>query len=403
MATEPRSRLAPAEVPALAAAFGRAVHDAGLPCSPERSVRFAQALCLAQPRTRDRLYWTARTVFVSSREHLTAFDRVFAMVFDGLVDPSGPRGDRTAPASADAERRQRAPQPGAPALDGPLPEPDRPGRGVSSGGGVPDPDAPERETAVPVAGADERLADKDFGALGPEELEELARLMRTLEVATPLRRTRRARRHRHGERLDVRATLRHSRRTGGDPVRRVRRRRRLERRSLVVLCDISGSMEPYARAFLQFLHGAVVAADAEAFVFATRLTRLTPALRGAQPQVAISRAADATPDWSGGTRIGLALQHFNDRYGRRGMARGAVVVIVSDGWERGDPELVRREMERLRRLAYRVVWVNPRKAARDFVPRAGGMVAALPSCDAFVGGNTLSALAEVIDEIGARR
>jgi uncharacterized protein with von Willebrand factor type A (vWA) domain len=395
--------LAATEVPALAAAFGRAVHDAGLPCSPEHSVRFAQALALARPSNRNRLYWTARTVFVSSREHVTAFDRVFAMVFDGLVDPSGPRGDRTAPPFEHAERRGRAPQPGAPAMDGPQPESDRPGDGLSAGNETPDPDAPERLTAMPVANADERLVHKDFGALAPEELLELARLMRSLEVATPLRRTRRARRHRHGERLDVRATLRHSRRTGGDPVRRVRRRRRLERRPLVVLCDISGSMEPYARAFLQFLHGAVAAADAEAFVFATRLTRLTVALRGAQPQLAISRAAEATPDWSGGTRIGLALQHFNDRHGRRGMARGAVVVIVSDGWERGDPELVAREMQRLRRLAYRIVWVNPRKAARDFVPRAGGMAAALPSCDAFVGGNTLAALSEVVDEIGARR
>jgi uncharacterized protein with von Willebrand factor type A (vWA) domain len=119
--------------------------------------------------------------------------------------------------------------------------------------------------------------------------------------------------------------------------------------------------------------------------------------------VALARAAAATPDWSGGTRIGLALQRFIDLHGRRGMARGAVVVIVSDGWERGDPETVRVQMERLRRLAYRVVWVNPRKAARDFVPRAGGMVAALPSCDAFVGGNSLAALFEVVDAIGARR
>ncbi len=393
------------EIPALAAAFGRAVHDAGLPCSPDHAVRFARALALAPPVSRSRLYWTAHAVFVSAREHGDRFDRVFAMVFDGLVDPSGPRGDRGAPSIQDAEHLGRTPQPGAPTDDGPPPPPP-PSRARASlmpGGDTPDPDAAGREVAVPVASADERLAGKDFGTLAPDELQALARLMRTLQLATPLRRTRRARRARRGERLDLRATLRASHRTGGDPVRRVRRRRRQEHRPLVVICDISGSMEPYARAFLQFLHGAVVAADAEAFVFATRLTRLTGALRGAQPQLAITRAAQAAPDWSGGTRIGLALQHFNDRHGRRGMARGAVVVIVSDGWEREDPELVGLQMERLSRLAYRIVWVNPRKAARGFVPRAGGMVAALPFCDAFVGGNSLAALSEVVDEIGARR
>lgn len=394
------------DVAVLAAALGRAMHDAGIPCSPERTVRFARALELAPPRTRGRLYWTARTVFVSGHEQQDDFDRVFAMVFDGLVDPSGPRGDRTAPQLHDtvaAQRSPRGPQRGAPQVDDPRDGRRRAPGGLRRDGEARERAAREREIAVPLASAAEQLAEKDFGQLEPDELRELHQLMRTIAVATPTRRTRRARRHRRGERLDVRATLRAAHRTGGDPVRQVRRRRLHEHRPLVVLCDISGSMEPYSRAFLQFLHGAVVAADAEAFVFATRLTRLTRALHGGQPDLAISRAAAAAPDWSGGTRIGVALQHFNERHGRRGMARGAVVVIVSDGWERGDPDLVRREMERLRRIAYRIVWVNPRKAAREFVPRAGGMVAALPSCDAFVGGHSLAALSEVIDEIGASR
>jgi uncharacterized protein with von Willebrand factor type A (vWA) domain len=160
-------------------------------------------------------------------------------------------------------------------------------------------------------------------------------------------------------------------------------------------------MEPYSRAFLTFLHGAVGAADAEAFVFATRLTRLTRALRGHQPDLAISRAAATAPDWSGGTRIGHALGRFNDEYGRRGMARGAVVVIVSDGWETGDPARLGRELERLGRLAHRIVWVNPRKAAPGFAPATGGMAAALPHVDAFVGGHNLLAMSEVLEEIGA--
>jgi uncharacterized protein with von Willebrand factor type A (vWA) domain len=159
-------------------------------------------------------------------------------------------------------------------------------------------------------------------------------------------------------------------------------------------------MEPYARAYLQLLTSAARSGpDAEAFVFATRLTRLTRALRSRSPEHAIQRAATAAPDWSSGTRIGDALKAFNDRHGRRGMARGAVVVILSDGWERGDPALVAREMERLSRLAHRIVWVNPRAAASGFSPRAGGMAAALPHCDALVSGHSLDALDEVMRAI----
>ena len=198
----------------------------------------------------------------------------------------------------------------------------------------------------------------------------------------------------------MRRTLRGSIRTGGDPIRLARRRRRVVPRRLVLLCDISGSMEPYARAYLQFLTCAAGSGpNAEAFVFATRLTRLTRALRSRSPERAIQRAAAAAPDWSSGTRIGDALKAFNDRHGRRGMARGALVVILSDGWERGDPALVAREMERLSRLAYRIVWVNPRAAASGFSPRAGGMAAALPHCDALVSGHSLDALDEVIEAI----
>jgi hypothetical protein len=204
--------------------------------------------------------------------------------------------------------------------------------------------------------------------------------------------------------MDMRRTLRRSLHTGGDPIELARKRRRQHPRRLVMLCDISGSMEPYARAYLQFLHAARATGPySEAFVFATRLTRLTRQLSGRHPQRAIRRATEAVPDWSSGTRIGDALKTFNDRYGRRGMARGSVIVILSDGWERGDPELVGREMERLARLAYRIVWVNPRVVAKDFAPRAGGLVAALPYCDALVSGHSLKALHEVADAIAAER
>ena len=248
-----------------------------------------------------------------------------------------------------------------------------------------------------AASDEERLREKRFDALEPAELAQIYSLMTRIRLATPLRRTRRAERHRRGEHIDLRRTLRGSLRTGGDPISLAHRRRRVVPRRLVLLCDISGSMEPYARAYLQFLTCA--GAESEAFVFATRLTRITRALATRSPERAIQRAAAAAPDWSSGTRIGDALRVFNDRHGRRGMARGAVIVILSDGWERGEPELVGREMARLSRLAHRIVWVNPRVAAAGFVPRAGGMVAALPYIDALVSGHSLAALGEVADAI----
>jgi hypothetical protein len=170
-----------------------------------------------------------------------------------------------------------------------------------------------------------------------------------------------------------------------------------------MLCDISGSMEAYARAYLQFLTCAAGAGpEAEVFVFATRLTRLTRALASRDPERAIQAAAAAAPDWSSGTRIGDALREFNDRHGRRGMARGAVVVILSDGWERGDPMLVGREMARLARLAHRIVWVNPRVSADAFSVQSGGMLAALPYLDALVSGHSFEALGEVVEAIGSK-
>ena len=197
----------------------------------------------------------------------------------------------------------------------------------------------------------------------------------------------------------MRRTLRRAHRTGGDPVRREYRRRRLRPRRIVLIADVSGSMEAYARVYLNLLQGAVRGAGAEAFVMATRLTRLSRALAAGHPDAALARAAQAAPDWSGGTRIGAALKTFLDVYGRRGLARGAVVVIVSDGWERADPALLGEQMARLARLAHRVIWVNPRSAAEDYQPLAGGMAAALPHVDVLLSGHSLEALEHLITAI----
>ncbi len=388
------------DLPAVVGAFSRQLHDAGLPVTAERAAWFAQALTAVEPVSRRRLYWTARGVFVTGQDQVHAFDAVFASVFGTAPpahdeteavhsEPSPPQGPRRNVAGAD-----EAPPAGVPS-------------GNSSG-----PDEVTEDVPVPILASDEEvLRSKRFDALEAGELASLYRLMTRIRVATPERRTRRSERDRHGERIDLRRTLRGSLRTAGDPIRLARRRRRIVRRRIVLLCDISGSMEPYARAYLQFLTCAAGAGgggraggrQSEAFVFATRLTRVTRALASRNPERAIQRAAATAPDWSSGTRIGDALKAFNDRHGRRGMARGAVVVILSDGWERGEPALVGREMERLRRLAYRIVWVNPRVSAKRFEARAGGLVAALPHCDALVSGHSLAALDEVADAIATPR
>jgi uncharacterized protein with von Willebrand factor type A (vWA) domain len=385
------------ELPQLAVGVARALHAAGLPATPERSLRFARALELAPPADRDALYWTARAVFVSSREQMAAFDAVFAALFEGIVDPADWRGQTPdSPARRQEGDRRATPQQAATS-------------GAAAGQSLvsaaararaDDADPEGDESLLAAASEEERLGRRSFDALSPDELVQLRRFMRKLAVAPPERRTRRQQRRRRGEHIDMRATLRRSLRTGGDPVRLARRRRRVKRRPLLMVLDVSGSMEPYARAYLQFLETGVGGAHAEAFVFATRLTRLTRALRGRDPQAAIERALEAAPDWSGGTRIGEALGQLNDRYARRGLARGAVVVILSDGWERTDPAAVGREMERLSRLAYRIVWVNPRAASPQFAPLAGGMAAALPHVDALLSGHDLDALGEVVEAIG---
>ncbi len=383
------------DLPPLAGALSRRLHDAGLPVSPERPIAFARALTLVRPLTRRRLYWTARGVFVSDRSQVQAFDSVFFSIFGARgPDESFDRESAHVGGAPPGEppRSDDAGWPGEVQAGGPS---------VAARPSADDEDGADGGVLQAMASEEEHLADKRFEALDAHELAQLYRLMSRLELATPVRRTRRYRRQRRGRQIDLRRTLRGSFRTGGDPIRLAHRRRRESRRRVVMLCDISGSMEPYARAYLQFLTCAAGSGpNAEAFAFATRLTRLTRALASRHPERAIQRAAAAAPDWSSGTRIGDALKEFNDRHGRRGMARGAVIVILSDGWERGDPMLVGREMARLGRLAHRIVWVNPRVGSERFSVQAGGMVAALPHCDALVSGHSFQALGEVVDAIG---
>ena len=371
------------DLAAVGAAFAQRLHDAGVAATPERTGRFVRAVVAARPATVPELTALARVTLVSGRADLDAFEQVAAEVFG-----SAP-GGRAAPAT------MTVPVPAPPLA---LPDADD-GEGDEAEG-----DTDARAAASVV----ERLRTTDFGEWTEDELADLRRLVAELRVVAPMRPGRRHRPADHGPTLDLRATLRKAHRTAGDPVHRVHRRPKERRRRIVLLADVSGSMEDYARAYLHLLHGAVRATRAEAFVFATRLTRLTRVLRNVDPDEALAHVATLAPDWAGGTRIGEAVRRFNDDHGRRGLARGAVVVIVSDGWERPDPTLLGEQMARLGRLAHRVVWVNPRAATEGFAPLAGGMAAALPHVDVLLSGHSPAAMADLLrtialDEDGGRR
>ena len=270
------------------------------------------------------------------------------------------------------------------------------GTGVSAGG-ADDGGEVGRDAVLAAASAEERLRHTSFADLTAEEVAAVRELVRRLVPAVPERRSRRTRPTRRSrDRLDLRRTVRAAQRAGGDPLRLLHATRRTEPRRLVLLCDVSGSMEPYTRVYLSLLQGAVTGARAEAFVFSTRLTRLTRQLAVRDPDQALARAGATSPDWAGGTRLAAGIGQFVATHGRRGLARGAVVVVLSDGWATDDPEDVATAMRRLRRLAHRVVWVNPRKAAPGYAPLVGGMAAALPLCDAFLSGHSLAALEQVV-------
>lgn len=387
----------PDDLAEVASRFGAALRLAGLAAGPGRCQRFAAAVMLAAPATVRALYLCALATLVSGKDEIEIFAAVFQQVFGGMTDIADQRGDGNAAdvPGRSADLLARAAQAAKKHAAGP--------RGTPEAGADNAPDRADAEPAEPeqevehryLGSVAERLASKDFAELSDAELTLLAGLMRQLTLAVPPRRSRRNRRRPSGPRTDMRATLRQARRTGGHAFRLISRAPAERPRRLVVLCDISGSMEPYARAMIQLLYCAAGGARAEVFTFATRLTRLTPALSRSRPGAALSRAGQAAPDWLGGTRIGASVREFNDSYGRRGMARGAVVVIISDGWDTGDPDVLRHEMERLSLVAFRIVWVNPRTKNSAYQPLAGGMAAAWPHCDAVVSAHTVAALEQL--------
>jgi hypothetical protein len=345
------------------------LREAGLEVGPGRVSDALSGLDAVDLARQDDVYWTLRQTLVSRADDLEAFDRAFAAWFL--------RAPELAPLRTPQTERVRGARTS------------RDGRTEAEAG------ATGEEHAAGWS-PDELLRRKDFSELTEAELAQLRRLIAELAAARPLRRSRRLRRNPHGTNLDLRRMVRASLATGGDPVERAFRSRLETHRKLIVLCDVSGSMEPYSRAILLFVHGLLESGrGVEAFAFGTRLTRLTEELSGRDPERALEEASKRVVDWSGGTRIGASLKAFNDLWGRRALSRGAVVTIVSDGWEREDAATVGREMARLARCAYAVVWVNPLKGHPDYEPLAGGMRAALPYVDRFLPGHNLASLEDL--------
>ena len=353
----------------------------GLAVDPGATLIFARALAAVGVADPARAYWAGRATLVRRPEDVDEYERGFAAVF-GLEVP--------APVANEG---------------GGVPEVvvayDLPGR-EHDGAGVEPParDVPVLQVRYSPA---EVLRHRDFATYTPAEHVEARRLMADVRLVGGLRRSRRRRRAR-GERghPDLRRTVRGSLRTGGEPVRRAFVEATARPRRLVFLCDVSGSMEPYARALVRFLHAAVVGRrSVEVFALGTRMTRITRELSSRDPDAALAAAALRVLDWSGGTRLGEGLRAFNDEWGIPGIARGATVVVISDGWERGDAAQLAAQMERLHRVSHRIVWVNPLKASPGYAPLAAGMAAALPFVDEFVEGHSLASL-ESLAEVLAR-
>lgn len=367
------------EVDAEVAGFARRLAAAGVDVPPTRVHAMLEALDVLGAGSLRSVYWAGRVTLCASPEDVERYDCVFAAHFGG-------RPDRP-------PRRVTVPP-----VTRMIALPDDPGSAGDRDGGDPDQERQRIATASRV----EVLRHRDVSTLSPADRAEVDRYVSTLVPAAPDRTTRRLRPSPSGP-VDARRTVRSMLRHGGEPVDLRRHRHGRRQRRLVFLVDVSGSMAPYAETLLRFAHAACrVRPGTEVFTVGTRLTRVTRELRRRDPAAALAAASAAIDDWSGGTRLGDELKEFLDRWGQRGTARGAVVVIGSDGWERGDPALLAEQMARLARLARRIVWVNPHRGYQGYSPSTGGMRAALPHVDRLVAGHSVGAMEELAGLLGGR-
>lgn len=360
--------------------FGRLLRHAGIDVHPGRLLDVIEALGHVNIGARDEVYFTCRALLVHRHEQIAIFDRAFEAFWrehhEGETG-SDPRPDESHAAVAAIEEVLT---PGDDEAEGTATTPER-----------------ELKTWSDVGS----LAEKDFAAFTTDEIAQARAALSRLVWNPGERRTRRWVRG-HGPRIDLRRAIAESLRTGGDVVKLPRRRRRVRPRPLVLLCDVSGSMEGYSRMLLHFAHALTWRHQrVEAFLFSTQLTRITRQLRLPRPDAALAAVSRSVPDWSGGTRIGGAVREFHQRWGRRVLNGGPVVLLISDGWDRGDPEELRNQIARLQRSCHRLVWLNPLIGTADYAPLTRGLQAALPFVDDFLPARTFANLADLAIHLNA--
>lgn len=356
--------------------FARALRAAGVHVTQDRTMGYVEAVALVGLDDRRATYRAGRSTLCSGPDDLATYDQVFEAWFNvrhGLPRP-GPASESTAPVLTE------------------LPEDE----------GMAEHDQGD-EAVRALASSLEVLRHRDVSGMSAAEKRRLATLFDSLRPEPPLRRTARHRPWHRGD-LDASRTLRNSLRRMGEPGEIAWRRQSMRPRRVVLLVDVSGSMAGYADPLLRLAHRFVVSTGAgsgraEVFTVGTRLTRITRALRVKDPELALVAAGETVPDWSGGTRLGESLRAFLDRWGARGMARGAVVVVFSDGWERGDPGLLAEQVARLHRIAHRVVWVNPHRGKEGYQPLQQGIVAVLPHVDHFLAGHSLATYSDLVEVV----
>ncbi len=365
----------------LAVGFVNALRGAGIDVAVGSSVNYYQALGAVGLERRSSVYWAGRATLVTEPDDIELYDKIFDAYYVGQQLVATPVVEVTQPITLVVDD------------DGSDEGDDR---------GDEDPGDPSLTLRW---SRHEVLRDKDFADYDDDELDEAHRLMAAMTRIGGTRRSRRQRRtHRLAGHPEMRRTVRAAIRSGGEPVRRWYTEPGQRLRRVVLLLDISGSMESYARALIRFVHAAVVGRRrVEVFTIGTRLTRITRELSWRDPDRALGAATHAVSDWSGGTRLGDTLAEFNELWGIRGMARGATVVVLSDGWDRGSPEVMAEQMARLHRVTHRLVWVNPLKATPGYQPLAQGMAAALPHVDDFIEGHSLGSLERLAEVLGDDR
>jgi uncharacterized protein with von Willebrand factor type A (vWA) domain len=361
--------------------FGRLLRAVGVKITPTQILDLVEGLDHIDIRRRADFKNSARTILVSRHDQIELFDQAFDLFWQAR--------DKNALMEMDLGKLLRKSPQQQETLQ-PAPPPDKGG------------DSPENESEEPIIdkvytfSQREVLRHKDFAELSSEELQEIKRMMQNMNWQLEQRRTRRKSKAPRGSYLDMRRTIRQNLRYGGEPLLLSWRRRKLKRRPLVVICDISGSMERYARVLLKFIYVISNGLEhVEAFVFSTRLTRITRQLRGHDIDTALDQITASVQDWAGGTRIGQALRTFNYQWGRRVLGQGAIVLIISDGWDRGDTALLSREMNRLQLSCQRLIWLNPLLGSENYEPLTRGIQAALPYIDDFLPVHNLASLEQL--------